>query len=263
MRAAGAPSPSPVDAAAATAVARFVRTGDVVGVGPGALAAPLLAALATRTDGVRILAAGDAPSAEAALAGVPQAPADSPVSIAFITADELDGDATPSGFAYITCRGDGVETAAQPQLDRVASVSARAARGVVALLPHPERLVTRLGGDVPVLVDLDSFDNVADEIDDIFIGDAEVWRRPARPDEASAGPRGGPSPHVDPVASATLLDIRFGDAPLVKDGEEVPYTDILDAVVGVPGVGAVGLGFAVAAIVAGGAAGGAPAVLET
>lgn len=38
------------------------------------------------------------------------------------------------------------------------------------------QLVSRLGGDLPVAVDEEVWEDAAEELDDIFVGDADIWR---------------------------------------------------------------------------------------
>jgi ribose 5-phosphate isomerase A len=72
-----------------------------------------------------------------------------------------------------------------------------------------------LGGKVPVAMryeDKESFEELAEELDDVFLGDAEVWRRGA---ELDANPRGGKNPYVSPDGKYTIIDLVFND-PLEK-----------------------------------------------
>ena len=72
-----------------------------------------------------------------------------------------------------------------------------------------------LGGKVPVAMryeDKDLFEELAEELDDVFLGDAEVWRRGA---ELDANPRGGKNPYVSPDGKYTIIDLVFND-PLEK-----------------------------------------------
>lgn len=72
-----------------------------------------------------------------------------------------------------------------------------------------------LGGKVPVAMryeDKETFEELAEELDDVFLGDAEVWRRGA---ELDANPRGGKNPYVSPDGNYTIIDLVFND-PLEK-----------------------------------------------
>ena len=48
----------------------------------------------------------------------------------------------------------------------------------------------------------------AEELDDTYLGDAEVWRRGT---ELDANPRGGKVPYVSSDGSHTIVDLRFED----------------------------------------------------
>lgn len=115
------------------------------------------------------------------------------------------------------------------------------------LAESPADVVPRLGGALPVVIDADDWEDTAEEIDDIFLGDAEVWRRSTEP---SAGPRGGSRPYVSPEGE-NILDIRFDDG-LKLFGEGAPYARIAAEIEAVPGVLSHGLcvGVATAAVVA-------------
>ena len=51
-----------------------------------------------------------------------------------------------------------------------------------------ELFVDKIGGSIPIVVDAEDWEEHAEELDDLFLGDAEVWRRGATFD---ANPRGG------------------------------------------------------------------------
>ena len=275
-----------IAAAASLAVDEFVRSGDVVAVGPGELPAAVLLELARRLESgkirdVRVVAAGDAPAAEAAVAGVPQVrlPAGNGPGrggseestttaipdVAILQADEVDRN----DLSFIACRhDDGVSSLTstssssgggalpQPQLARVAAAvaAAEARRGTVALLPSPLMLVDRLTGDVPVAVELEfgedgqlDWEEAAEELDDEFLGDAAlgVWRRPSASGLPRTHPRGGDNPHAEVTieGGTTLLDVRFGrgNALSLLGDGEAPYGDVLGAIEGVEGVSGCGL----------------------
>jgi ribose 5-phosphate isomerase A len=80
---------------------------------------------------------------------------------------------------------------------------------------RPNSLFLPLGGKVPVAMryeDKETFEELAEELDDVFLGDAEVWRRGA---ELDANPRGGKNPYVSPDGKYTIIDLVFND-PLEK-----------------------------------------------
>ena len=65
---------------------------------------------------------------------------------------------------------------AQPELLR-APERREAAAVLVALAPE-SAVQAALTGSVPILVPADEWEEVAEAIDDVFLGDASVWRRP-------------------------------------------------------------------------------------
>ncbi|KAH7443833.1 hypothetical protein KP509_02G052600 [Ceratopteris richardii] len=86
-------------------------------------------------------------------------------------------------------------------------------------------------GVVPVLIKQEDWLETAEEIDDLFLGDAEVWRRPS---VGEAGPMGGDFPLVTKEGHF-VLDVLF--TSVITDPEEVAAS--LEAVGGVTGHGLV------------------------
>ncbi|CAA0832253.1 Probable ribose-5-phosphate isomerase 4-chloroplastic [Striga hermonthica] len=82
-----------------------------------------------------------------------------------------------------------------------------------------------LDGSIPVLINSVNWLETAEEIDDLFLGDAEVWRRPA---VGYAGPLGGNFPLVTREGH-NVLDVIF-TSPIPNLGE---VADRLDQVAGV------------------------------
>ena len=120
--------------------------------------------------------------------------------------------AQPSECAVLTIGGKrtlasvfGRETTpTQPDVERMKLTMRKSAR--VVLLK--ELFVDKIGGSIPIVVDAEDWEEHAEELDDLFLGDAEVWRRGATFD---ANPRGGKNPYVSADGSHTLLDLRFED----------------------------------------------------
>jgi ribose 5-phosphate isomerase A len=153
-------------------------------------------------------------------------------------------------LAYIVGRGASGPQAGLPDLLRLRALGA-AARLRVVVAEGEGDCAARLGGSVPVLVaggDA-AWEDVAEELDDAFLGDAELWRRGLEP---GAGPRGGDLPYVD-AGGRSILDLRFPEDGLRLLGEPAPYAAIAAEIEGVAGVAAHGLvaGGADAAVVAG------------
>ena len=68
-----------------------------------------------------------------------------------------------------------------------------------------EKYVKGIEGSIPVLVKSANWIDTAEEIDDLFLGDAEVWRRPSI---GTAGPLGGDFPLVTKEGHH-VLDVIF------------------------------------------------------
>lgn len=90
-----------------------------------------------------------------------------------------------------------------------------------------------LDGELPVIIEGDetTWEETAEELDDLFLGDAEVRRRSFLPD---AGPRGGDAPVVTPEGHY-VLDIQFYEG-LKLYGEDAEYREIAAEIEKVPGV---------------------------
>ncbi|MED6122846.1 putative ribose-5-phosphate isomerase 4, chloroplastic, variant 2 [Stylosanthes scabra] len=83
-----------------------------------------------------------------------------------------------------------------------------------------------LEGSIPVLIQSPTWLATAEEIDDMFLGDAEVWRRPAI---GQAGPLGGNFPLVT-KEGCNVLDLIF-TSPIASLAEVAKSLDTVDGVV--------------------------------
>lgn len=72
----------------------------------------------------------------------------------------------------------------QPQLPRAYDIAVAASQYVV--LVDAANLVPRLNCALPVAIDGEEWEETAENLDDIFLGDAEIWRRPS---SGTANPR--------------------------------------------------------------------------
>jgi ribose 5-phosphate isomerase A len=119
----------------------------------------------------------------------------------------------------------------------------------------------RLSGDVPIAIEGqdDTWEDIAECLDDIFLGDAELRRRSFDP---SANPRGGSSPVVTDEG-LMLIDVQFCEGLKLFGDASAPYKEITREIESVHGVVAHGLvvGQAEVAVVAG-AEGNAPTVIR-
>lgn len=102
----------------------------------------------------------------------------------------------------------------------------KAAKQMVFIIDE-KQFVGTLDGAVPVLIQQENWLDVAEEIDDMFLGDAEVWRRPSF---GEAGPLGGDNPLVTPEGHF-VLDVIF-TTPIVTAAEVVENLESIPGVVG-------------------------------
>eukprot|EP00257_Ricinus_communis_P021742 XP_015581287.1 probable ribose-5-phosphate isomerase 4, chloroplastic [Ricinus communis] len=85
---------------------------------------------------------------------------------------------------------------------------------------------SRLDGSIPVLIQPLSWMETAEQIDDLFLGDAEIWRRPSI---GQAGPLGGDFPLVTREGH-NVLDVIF-TSPIQSLAEVAESLDKVDGVV--------------------------------
>lgn len=185
-------------------------------------------------------------ASEAAFHGLPITPPDESGNIpnpdVFITdVDDIDLSSPHLPF-IIGCSYPG--QLQQPQIPQTRKVLDQSSTILAISLSPPKKQLSsspsssRLKGPLPVYIDADDWEETAEELDDIFLGDAEIWRRSNDPD---AGPRGGNNPYVSPEGLA-IVDIRFYEQGLSFDGDaEVEYEYIARMIDETPGVVAHGL----------------------
>ncbi|XP_031275363.1 probable ribose-5-phosphate isomerase 4, chloroplastic isoform X2 [Pistacia vera] len=100
-----------------------------------------------------------------------------------------------------------------------------AADKLVFIVPE-NRFKGGLEGSIPVLVQSLNWMDAAEEIDDMFLGDAEVWRRPSI---GHAGPLGGDFPLITKEGH-NVLDVIF-TSPIQSLAEVAESLDKVDGVV--------------------------------
>uniref|UniRef100_A0A1D1Z587 ribose-5-phosphate isomerase n=1 Tax=Anthurium amnicola TaxID=1678845 RepID=A0A1D1Z587_9ARAE len=97
--------------------------------------------------------------------------------------------------------------------------------GKLAFIITENQYTRDLDGSIPVIVKSGNWMETAEEIDDLFLGDAEVWRRPAT---GYAGPLGGDFPLIT-REGYHVLDVIFTSP--IRDLAQV--SDDLDQIDGV------------------------------
>uniref|UniRef100_A0A0A9BCM4 ribose-5-phosphate isomerase n=1 Tax=Arundo donax TaxID=35708 RepID=A0A0A9BCM4_ARUDO len=96
----------------------------------------------------------------------------------------------------------------------------------IAFIVGNDNYVNGIEGSIPVLVKSGNWIDTAEEIDDLFLGDAEVWRRPSF---GTAGPLGGDNPLVTKEGHH-ILDVIF-TTPIPDLGKVAEGLDKIDGVV--------------------------------
>jgi ribose 5-phosphate isomerase A len=220
--------------AAKWVVEQHVRSNFVVGLGDGPLAALVVAELGTHLrdghiNGISCWAGSAATAALCAFEGVPlvadERNAVLRLDVFIEEPDELDDSAA---MPYVVGR---LCVPTQPELLRAKQLR-DAAASVVLIAPLAALSRAPLASSVPILIDAEEWEEVADAIDDVFIGDATLWRRSLS--SSLTGPFGGPSPYIS-ADGCTIVDIVFEDGYRI-DGEPVGASEICDAIDGVVGV---------------------------
>ena len=195
---------------ASKAKALYVKSDMVIGVSRGDHVAELMRAVSEdirsgALTNIKVVACEALAAKEAAVCGLEIRSEDEVrmIDVSFVQ---------PSECALVVVNGEksfgavlGRETTpVQPDLERQKRVMASSSK--VVLLK--ELFVDKVGGSIPCTVPADDWEEYAEELDDLLLGDAEVWRRGATFD---ANPRGGKNPYISSDGSHTLLDLRFED----------------------------------------------------
>eukprot|EP00775_Hariotina_reticulata_P012939 gene12939-13067_t len=177
-----------------------------------------------RLENVTAVPASSAAAHEAAFHGVPLTTLEDAqqVSLLIDQADQYDaaGNAALKGIRA---------QPQQPELPRLRK--AVEASDKVVLLAEVHDLVPRLSASLPVVICGENWEDPAEALDDLFLGDAEIWRRPAA---GVANPRGGETPYVSPEGH-TIVDVRFYEG-MKLFGEDAKYDQITQEVEQIDGV---------------------------
>lgn len=241
-------------AAARLLVDRYVCSNSLVALGGGDMVFMAVEEIGSRLADGRLqnvtgVATCDVVSHEAAFHGVPLAPEAraAEASLVIAQADQLDAAANA---ALVGTQAEPT----QPEVPRLLSALSKGNR--LVLLAEESALVSsgtpgpsgRLSGPLPVWLEADEWEEGAEELDDIFLGDAEIWRRASTGDPET--PRGGDHPFVSSQGH-TIVDVRFYEC-LKLFGEDVSYDRLAQEIGTVKQVVATGLllGRAEAAVVA-------------
>ena len=188
----------------------MVESNTVVGVSRGEHAAELMRLMSDglksgALENVRVVALEPLAAKEAAVNGLEMRTLDEvpAIDVTFVQPSEcavvmVDGK---KSFASLLGRET---TPVQPDLQRAKAALKKSAKVVLM----KELFVDKLGGSVPVVIEAENWEEYAEELDDLFLGDAEVWRRGATFD---ANPRGGKNPYVSADGEHTIVDLRFED----------------------------------------------------
>ena len=235
-------------AAAAWAVDTYCRSGMTVGLGTGPLAALAIEHLGRRLtegslQGVVGVPTSTVAATEAAFCGVPLTTLEAARTVDVLIEDADRVDKAEGTLPFLKGLGR------QPQPDLVtARAVADAALLCVVLVPAGGVSAAGLGDTVPVALWADDWEEAGEELDDLLLGDAQLWRRPTA--GVAASPMGGENPFVS-AEGHTLVDVVFEDGEFRLDGDPVSPGELSAALDEVDGVLAHGLfGGASAAIVA-------------
>lgn len=159
--------------------------------------------------------------------------------IIVVQADQVDDSRDDGEIWFIAGRGfNGPQTSLvdlQALKDAVASCSR-------AIILTSEEAGPRLGGRLPVVIEGDEveWEEIAEEIDDLFVTDAEITRRSHCED---ANTRGMPDPVIFEARDGTptmILDLAFYEG-LQLMGDEASYAAVQRELESTPGVVATGL----------------------
>jgi len=159
------------------------------------------------------------------------------IDFAFDYADEVDE--FESSFPFIKGR----PTSQSPvQANICAERKVVEASKMFVGIMGEEGVKASLGGTLPVMVDGEYWEAIGEDLDDIFIGEASIWRRSVQ--GASAAPHGGDSPFIT-TDGHNILDIRFEadiiDRVIADDESTHSYQQVVEWIEAVPGVVAHGL----------------------
>jgi len=228
----------------------YVQDGTTVGVGTGPVVTMVIEELGARLKdgklkGIKCVTAGQVSASECAFQGLPMAYLSDGAAVDVVVEEVAQVDIEQPGMPFVPwCADIECNTASQPQLVTTRKLLRTGAKRIIIADSVRKVRADRLEGALPVVIacgeDGSAWEETAEELDDIFLGDADLWRRPANAEEAEdTDPRGGKNPLVA-ADGTTVVDIRFY-GPFRMYEEEKDYAEIAKEIESVPGVVAHGL----------------------
>ena len=181
-----------------------IKPGMTIAIGTGSICSKLFDALETENIlDVKYVPASTLAAKELVVRGL--APVVDCKEIAAIDMVFLQPNETAVYDGNIVSILDRTQTPIQPSIVATRNVLKKSLKTIL----FTEQFRDYIGGSIPVEIDVENWESIAEELDDLFLGDAELWRR-GRGDEQSH-PRGGKNPFVS-ADGTTIVDIKFEDA---------------------------------------------------
>ncbi|XVE91057.1 hypothetical protein DITRI_Ditri20bG0125700 [Diplodiscus trichospermus] len=215
---------SPLFQAAKLTVDTFVKSGMVIGLGSGQASAIAIEYLgrqirAGALEHIVGIPTSVTSASEAAKAGIPLAEFEnsSQIDFAFDDVDMIEERTLISVIGRRRLQGE--ESVIQEKL--VLSMADQ-----LVFMVTENQYKCCLEGSIPVLIESLNWMETAEEIDDLFLGDAEVWRRPSI---GQADPLGGDFPLVTREGH-NILDVIF-TSPIPSLAEVAESLEKVDGVV--------------------------------
>eukprot|EP00890_Picochlorum_soloecismus_P006424 jgi/Picsp_1/6783/NSC_04123-R1_protein len=212
------------------------KTNITIGLGTGVLINALVAQVSDmkmNNTQLQFVPASNVTASEAALHGVPMVPFSEIDSIDVFVDEANEISISGNRIAYLVGSGVNGPQVGQPNIPRLQKALSISNDRIVL---SSSRDVPRLGGRMAIVIESDDWEETAEDIDDLFLGDAEVARRSFDP---GANPRGGQSPVVTGDMHM-ILDVAFYEG-LKLMGKPVSYEEIVQEIENVPGIVAIGL----------------------
>ena len=187
-----------------------ISTGMTIAVGTGSICSKLLDVLETeKVFDVKYVPVSTLAAKELALRGLaPVVDCEEALAIDVVF---LQPNETAIYDGNIVSILDRTQTPIQPSIATTRNVLKKSLKTILLT----EQFREYVGGSVPVEIEMENWEETAEDLDDLFLGDAELWRRGQSGDEQSH-PIGGKNPFVSPDGTTTIIDIKFEDA--IKGG---------------------------------------------